>query len=392
MTCTFLKSIVRLAVAPKGHPSDMCLFGATAKQMRTWPLLCVLAFLSLDSTARGGDYQQAIAPRQFSFPRDHGRHDGFKIEWWYFTGNLVDSTGKPFGYQLTFFRSAMAPKPTSRPSDWATTDLYFAHAAVTDVDGKRFAFKDLISRGRPRIAEASDSTMNVNLLDWSCALDGRDIKLSADDKNLAIHLDCKITREPFLEGPGGVNKKGTGPGQASYYYSITRLLTSGTVSINGQTFTVTGQSWMDHEFSSDSLGADEVGWDWMGLQLDNGTDLMIYRLRGADGSTKYLSGTRVGSDGVPHYLSAGDIQLSPSQPWQSPRSSAKYPLRWEVRCGGISPFTVTSLLADQELSTHESTDVTYYEGAADVGDGAGKSIGRGYLEMTGYAKSINGSR
>ena len=346
----------------------------------------------MNSISRAGDYRQAIAPRTFSFPRDHGRHDGFKIEWWYFTGNLTDPTGKPFGYQLTFFRSAMAPRPTSRPSDWATTDLYFAHAAVTDVDGKRFAFKDLLSRGRPGLAEAADDALDVNLLDWSAKMQADDIALAADDKNLSIHLHCKITRPPFLEGPGGVNKKGDAPGQASYYYSMTRLQTSGVVSVDGKTFAVTGRSWMDHEFSSDSLGPGVVGWDWMGLQLDDGTDLMIYRLRGADGSTKYLSGTRVGSDGEPHYLTAADIRLSPARPWQSPRSSAKYPLRWDVTIGGMPPLTVTSELADQELTTHESTDVTYYEGAADVTAAGGKRSGSGYLEMTGYAKSINGSR
>jgi predicted secreted hydrolase len=329
-------------------------------------------------------FLEALGPRQWSFPRDHGRHDGFKIEWWYFTGNLHDSAGHRFGYQLTFFRSTFVAKTIERDSPWAMKDLYFAHAAISDIDDKTFVFKDRLERGRPGLAAASDQTLDVTLLDWYTKLQDNQIKLHADEKDFAIDLTCSDGRGPILQGPGGVNAKGREPGQASYYYSMTRLRTSGTLSVAGRNFAVEGFSWMDHEFSSNALSDNQVGWDWMGLQLDDGTDLMVYRLRNKSGATDYLSGTRVTTDGVPHYLSDRQLTIDGSDSWTSPKSGGVYPQRWSIRCDGLPPMVVQSEMPGQELITSDSTDVTYFEGASDVLDEHGRHIGSGYLEMTGY--------
>jgi predicted secreted hydrolase len=331
-------------------------------------------------------FNRAIGPRDWRFPRDHGRHDRFKLEWWYFTGNLHDAAGRKFGYQLTFFRSGFSPGPTSRPSGWGMNDLYFAHAAVSDLDGKRFVFKDRLERGRPGLAFASDQMLDVSLLDWSARMDGDAIALAAAENNFAMNLKCQLGRGPILQGPGGVNAKWREPGEASYYYSMTRLKTSGTLTLDGRQFKVDGQSWMDHEFSSDPMAGNQIGWDWMGLQLTDGTDLMIYRMRSSDGSADYLSGTRITSDGQPHYLGESDLKITGSDAWTSPTSGGKYPQRWTVNIAGQPPLTVQSEMPGQELITTASTKVTYFEGAAEVRDAAGKPAGEGYLEMTGYVK------
>lgn len=351
----------------------------------------IAAVLGCFAAGSGPDYRQATGPRQWSFPVDHGRHDGFKTEWWYFTGNLRDASGREFGYQLTLFRTAFAPHATTRPSPWAMTDLYFAHAAITDLQGKKFVFKDRLERGRPGLAWASDKTLDVVLLDWSARLDGKSIELRAKESGFQIDLMLRDGRGPVLQGPAGVNRKGREPGQASYYYSMTRLQTSGSLMIDKQKFQVTGLSWMDHEFSSNSLSAAQSGWDWMGLQLTDGTDLMIYRMRNKSGATDYLSGTRITPDGTPHYLSASDIELEGSHPWTSPSSGGAYPQRWKLKIKGLADMLVESAMPGQELITSASTNVTYFEGVAHVSDSNGHAIGAGYLEMTGYAKSLGGS-
>lgn len=368
---------------PRGLP-QRCQTGWRAARAAPLVLLLLLG-------AAPAEYNQALQPRAWSFPMDHGRHDGFRTEWWYFTGNLTDASGRAFGYQLTFFRTAFAPRATTRPSPWAMNDLYFAHAAISDIGGGRFTFKDRLQRGRPGLAWASDRTLDVSLQGWLAKLQDRDIRLRAAEENFGIDLSCSDGRGPILEGPGGLNLKGREPGQASYYYSMTRLKTAGSLTIDGKVYKVKGLSWMDHEFSSNALASDQAGWDWMGLQLSDGSDLMIYRIRNKSGAADYLSGTHITPDGTPHYLSAADIQIEGSRPWLSPSSGGIYPQRWSVLCKGLPPLTVQSSMPGQELTTSSSTKVTYFEGAADVTDAQGHPAGAGYLEMTGYAKSLGGS-
>lgn len=343
------------------------------------------------AASASNQFKQALAPRDWSFPLDHGRHDGFKTEWWYFTGNLHDAQAHEFGYQLTFFRTAFAATAAPRPSPWAMRDLYFAHAAVSDITSSVFFYKDRLERGRSGLAWASDKTLNVMLLNWSAELSEKTIRLVAHEKDFSIDLSCTDGRGPILQGPGGVNLKGNEPGQASYYYSLSRLKTAGTLTVQGRDYPVNGVSWMDHEFSSNSLSPRQSGWDWMGLQLSDGSDLMIYRMRDKAGGTDYLSGTHITPDGRPHYLAAADISLAPSNPWTSPSSGAAYPQTWDVKCRGLPALIVKSAMPGQELITAASTNVTYFEGAAQITDNKGRTAGAGYLEMTGYAKSLGGS-
>jgi predicted secreted hydrolase len=362
--------------------------------MRTLPLLILclagLAGRGQAAPTTQATFRQALHAREWSFPKDHGRHDGFKTEWWYFTGHLRErATGRQFGYQLTFFRSAFVPTATTRPSAWAMKDLYFAHAAVSDVAGERFVYADRLSRGREKLAMAAEGSLDVVLKDWSVATTPGGWKLKAKQgAAFTIELNVAPGRGPILQGPGGVNAKGTAAGQASYYYSMTRLPTSGTITVDGRAYDVAGESWMDHEFSSNSLGENQAGWDWLAINLADGTDLMIYRLRDRSGRTDYLSGTRVDADGRARFLSAAEIELKPSKLWTSAASGAAYPQRWDVRVRGLPALVVRTRFANQELRTPESTDVTYYEGAAAVEDESGKEIGKAYVEMTGYAGAV----
>lgn len=353
-------------------------------------LLTTVYCLLPHARAAEPEFTPVIAPRSWSFPRDHGRHDGFKTEWWYFTGNLRErSTGRQFGYQLTFFRSSLVPRAASRPSAWGAGDLYLGHAAISDVEGRRFVYAERLSRGRTGLAYASDNTLDVVLKDWWTKLDedGR-FRLFAKDDKLAMDLTVGAGRGPVLQGPGGLNAKGPNRGQASYYYSMTRLLTTGTLTVEGNTFEVEGVSWLDREFSSSPLAENQAGWDWLALSLDDGTDLMLYRLRDKQGRADYLSGTLIGGDGKVAYLSGKDITLTPGAVWKSPESGASYPREWTVGVPGRGTLVVRTRLADQELQTPNSTDVTYYEGTVDLTDESGKPVGEGYLEMTGYAKAL----
>ncbi len=271
-------------------------------------VFCVLSFEFL----LGASYQQALAARDWSFPRDHGRHDGFRIEWWYFTGNLTDDSGRRFGYQLTFFRSLLSPDSPKRDSPWAASDLYFAHAAIADVQDKQFYFHDTLSRGRAGLADASDQTMDVTLKDWFAKLDKGIVHLKAATADFSMDLNC-AAEKPILQGPGGLSQKGLAPGQASYYYSMPRMTTTGTITIKGKRYTLTGLTWFDHEFSSNLLSDNQTGWDWISLQLLDGRSLMVYRLRNKDG-TDTRFGSLAAADGAVKYLTQNEIEPHSRRP------------------------------------------------------------------------------
>ena len=352
-------------------------------------LAVLLACFMLPLSAFGADatgYKQAIGPRDWSFPRDHGRHDGFRIEWWYFTGNLVDASGKRFGYQLTFFRTLMAPEPVHRASAWATGDLYFAHVAVADIAGKQFFYHDTLSRGRAGLAAASEETMDVRLKNWSATLDGGIAHLQASTPDFSLDLSCN-EQKPVFQGPGGLSQKGPAAGQASYYYSMPQMTTRGTLLIQSKRYALSGLTWFDHEFSSNVLSENQLGWDWISLQLIDGRSLMLYRLRNKDG-TDTRFGSLADPDGKISYLHPEQIEMAGLDPVAAP-SGARYPQRWRVRVAGVNEgraFEVKTLLADCELRTSDSTNVTYYEGPMEGIGGDDAVLGRGYLEMTGYAR------
>jgi predicted secreted hydrolase len=356
---------------------------------------------AVDKTAAG--YLMATVPRQWSFPSDHGRHDGFKTEWWYFTGNVADNVGRKFGYQLTFFRVSISPIAIAHDSPVSPGDFYFAHLAVSDLDGGQshegdFHFKDRMDHEAAGVAASSTDTLDVSLRDWSAKLQsahalpggpGNDlISLEATDSGFGIHLACSGDASPVLQGPGGINKKGRERIQASYYYSMPRLPTSGTIVVGGQTFHVTGQSWMDHEFSSNAIGANQVGWDWVGVRLDDGRSLMVYRLRNKAGDSDFLSGTVIDASGNAKYLTDQQITFTGRSPWKS-ESGGSYPQVWSLNVAGLPPLLIHSRMPGQELRTAATTRIDYFEGSCDVTTPDHDPVGEGYLEMTGYAKPID---
>jgi predicted secreted hydrolase len=349
-------------------------------------VFCVLSFAFMEIAVGADDgYKQAVGPREWSFPRDHGRHDGFQIEWWYFTGNLTDKAGRRFGYQLTFFRSLMSPEKVQRASAWGTNEVYFAHAAIADVADHQFLYRDVLSRGRTGLASASDQTMDVVLKNWSAALVDGHAQLKAATDDFSMALSC-AEEKPVFQGVGGLSQKGPSVGQASYYYSMPRMETTGTLVVKGKRYAVSGLTWMDHEFSSNVLSPEQVGWDWISVQLADGRALMLYRLRNKDG-TDTRFGSLMAADGSMKYLAASEIEMRGSDAAAAP-SGAKYPQRWTVKVPGVNggePFEVRALMANCELRTEESTKVTYYEGPMDVVGKGGAALGEGYLEMTGYA-------
>jgi predicted secreted hydrolase len=356
-------------------------------------LLVVAPGLAADTSQ---EFRVATEGYQYAFPRDHGAHEDFRTEWWYYTGQVKTKDGRPFGYQLTFFRRGM-PRHQVRtlPSQWAVTQLYLAHFAVSDLSKGHFHYAEKISRAGLGKAGAARDRLHVWIDQWSAESPSTapgTQTLHATNGDLALQLTVSPEKSLVVHGTQGISRKGAAAGQASHYYSFTRLATTGTLSIGGQRFDVTGSSWMDHEFGSADLDKDLVGWDWFSLQLDDQRELMLYRLRRADGSADPVSsGTIIDRDGLGHHLSIGDFTLEPTSNWTSQTSHARYPQRWQLTIPSQQlSLELVPLMAEQELSTTRSTQVTYWEGAiAATGTAQGQPIhGQGYMELTGYAERI----
>jgi predicted secreted hydrolase len=338
----------------------------------------------LSADAEG--YARALEPREFSFPADHGAHPDFRNEWWYLTGNLDGDDGERYGFELTIFRFSLAPAVERSASAWRTNQVYIAHLAVTDADNDRFFVAQRYSRGALGLAGAEADPFRVWIDDWQVAAQpSGDWRLVADDAAFGIDLDLTATKSPVLNGINGLSQKSADPGNASYYYSITRLESEGTVRIGDRDYSVSGLAWLDREWSTSALADNQVGWDWFALQLSDGSDLMYYGLRLGDGSKDpQSSGTFVSANGVGSHLDLADVEVTVLDTWDSPEGGA-YPSRWRLRVPRFGlDVTVTPVIADQELFT----TVRYWEGAVDVaGTHNGEAIaGRGYVELTGYAE------
>ncbi|HEV8582847.1 MAG TPA: lipocalin-like domain-containing protein [Thermoanaerobaculia bacterium] len=350
------------------------------------------ASLSVAGALRNTDdqgYAKALASRTFHFPDDHGPHPEFRTEWWYYTGNLATEEGRRFGFQLTFFRSALAPQMPVRRSSWATRQAWLAHFTVTDVEDGTFHSFERWSRGALDLAGAQAQPFRVWVKNWTAAAVGEQasqIRLNAADDGVGADLVLQPGKPPVLQGERGLSRKSAEPGNASYYYSLTRLPAAGIVRVGGERFSVTGLAWMDREWSTSSLGKDQVGWDWFSLQLANGWDLMLYRLRRKDGTADPASsGALIAPDGVSRTLGPAEFQIDSSGEWRSPRSGARYPARWRLRVPAEDlDLRVRPLLEDQELDV----SFRYWEGAvAVVGTHRGRPVrGNGYVELTGYAE------
>ena len=338
-------------------------------------------------TADDHGYAKALAPRDFHFPADHGPHPEFRTEWWYYTGNLATVEGRRFGFQLTFFRSALAPAMPARTSAWATRQAWLAHFTVSDVQGGTFRSFERWSRGALGLADARAQPFHVWVKDWSAAAVGDTalpLRLTAAEDNVGIDLVLQQGKPPVLQGEHGLSRKSAEPGNASYYYSLTRMPAAGTVRVGDERFAATGLAWMDREWSTSALGKDQVGWDWFSLQLSDGWDLMLYRLRRTDGTADPASsGTVVDPTGASRTLPLSDFQIAGSGGWRSPRSNARYPASWRVRVPSEAlDLAIRPLLADQELDV----SFRYWEGAvALAGTHRGRPVqGHGYVELTGY--------
>ncbi len=346
------------------------------------------------------EYLQVTGPCNLAFPEDHGPHPGFRTEWWYYTGNLTGEGQQRFGFQLTFFRRQLAPNQTrdqwpETASPWRTDQIYLAHAAITDITEGRHQQAEKMARPVIGMAGArrTGSAWTFQVHNWQTVIAEHQHELKAETEAFSFHLMLTPEKPLVQHGDRGYSRKGTAPERASCYYSFTRLAVRGTISIHGTSQAVTGSAWMDHEFSTAPLEPGITGWDWFSLQLSDRTELMIYRLRREDGSVHpSSSGTHVGPSGETRHLQADDIRLSPTDHWESPDNGARYPVGWKISIPGLAyKLEIRTDVADQEMRTPGSTNVSYWEGSIDIqGTKAGKPVtGVGYLEMTGYARPFD---
>ena len=367
-------------------------------------ILCfIFIFIFAHARVFAGDpkgYLSVSGPCHLEFPKDHASHPGYRTEWWYYTGNLQSASGNRYGYQLTFFRRRIIPlgsekKWPSPASAWRTGQIYLAHAALSDLDGKHYYHDQCLGRGVLGIAGESRDHDGVRIFveKWSAWIGPKNLRLKEISDKFSFDLNLIPVKPVVLQGKGGYSRKGSSPESASCYYSLTRLKTKGKVTLLGKTFTVSGLSWMDHEFSSAPLEPGLVGWDWFGLQLADNTEIMIYLLRQKDGKwNPASSGTYVRSDGKTGHISIHDIDATVKDSWKSPNSGAVYPARWQLRIPSLDmDLSIIPNLADQEMRTPESTGITYWEGSVSVrGIKKGSRIsGQGYMELTGYAKRFD---
>lgn len=346
--------------------------------------------IDLQKALGGGDtagFARALAPRRFMFPADYGPHPRFRTEWWYFTGNLRDARGRAYGFELTFFRVALAPRRPAGASHWLTNQLYMAHFAVTDVPAGRFIARQRFARGALGLAGAQSRPFRVWTGDWSVRGStggGFPWRLHAVDRKAGLQLSLRPVQGVIVNGDRGLSRKGAAPGDASYYYSMPRLSAVGSLRVGGRSLSVHGTVWLDREWSTSALAPDQVGWDWFALRLSDGSDLMFYRLRDRGGSTDpHSAGTWVSPRGRIEHLGADAVKIDVLGHWRSPHGG-RYPARWRLRVPSLGlDVKVQPLLADQELNLA----VRYWEGAVRVrGMRAGSPVsGDGYVELTGYA-------
>jgi predicted secreted hydrolase len=352
-----------------------------------------------------GAFRRAAGHRDWRFPRDHGQHPAYKLEWWYYTGIVRTAEGRPFGFQVTVFRqgvgSAANATDPQRPSAWAVRSLYLGHAALSDIAARRFLHAGRAGRDSLALAGAALDRAQVWLGDWRVDPlpdDPHGVRIAVDAGSFALALELRAQGPPVLHGAGGLDRKGGQPGEASWYYSLPRLATTGTVTLDGAALPVTGATWMDHEFGTSQLAPELVGWDWLALRLDDGSALMLYRLRRADGSASPFSGgTFLAADGrrsALDFAPAAPPPMTPGRSWRSAATGGVYPLEWDVAlpAQGLRLHVAPAFDA-QEQSAAPGTPFAYWEGAVWAsGTRAGKALrGEGYLELTGYAGALGGA-
>ena len=355
-------------------------------------ILCVL------NPAAAGGWKKAQPDYAWSFPRDHWSHEGYKTEWWYFTGHLQGEDGRRFGYQFTFFRVGVLPMAPVADSAWTARDLIMGHAAVSDLDGRQHRFSEVVYRAVPLLggfgawpepliawSRAPAGTAGKWLLSWNGS--GFDFEARDDARRMAFSLSTRPAKPLIFQGPNGYSRKTQSGSGASLYYSFTRLQTSGELSLDGRTWRVSGESWMDKEFFTSVMEPQQIGWDWFSLQLDDRREVMLFLLRREDGSTDFASGTVAHPDGRTTYLDGGAFSVEKTENWRSPHTEGLYPSRWRLSIAQERlDLEVVSELADQENRSRLINTLYYWEGAVKLLHN-GVQVGKGYVELTGYGTS-----
>ena len=361
------------------------------------------ALESLPVAGSAEGFARATEPDAVEFPRDLGPHDDYQTEWWYYTGNLSTADGRPFGFQFTIFRRALTPDESTDDTDleeepvegvdssWRSNQVYLAHFTISDIQADAFYPAERFSRGAGGLAGAQADPYRVWLEDWSAEeIAPGQVRLRARTADVALDLTLDETLPPVLHGDGGLSVKGPEPGNASYYYSIIQQQAAGTVAVGGESFDVTGLAWKDHEWSTSALSAGAIGWDWFSLQLDNGGALMLFEIRREDGTREATSaGSYIAPDGTVTHLALGDWTLQVTDTWTSPTSGGEYPAGWRIAVPSVGlELEGRPLMANQELNV----STIYWEGAVDFSGTLDDTPvnARGYIEMTGYAGSMEG--
>lgn len=347
---------------------------------------CLLAgFAWLCAGAAAQDYAPVTPGHALQFPRDAGSHPQFRTEWWYLTGWVKTADGTELGMQITFFRNRPL-LDESNPSRFAPRQLLFAHAALAEVKAGRLLHEQRAARAGFGLAEAQEGRTDVWIDDWSLRQTDAGYSARIAARDFVYALEFKPSQAVLLQGERGFSRKGPDPAQASYYYSQPQLAVSGTISLKGEQFAVSGSAWLDHEWSSAYLAKDAVGWDWVGLNLADGGALMAFRMRDRQGGTYWAGGARRGADGRVQVFRPEEVRFEPLRRWRSPRTGAEYPVALRLKAGGLE-LDLEPLLDDQELDARASTGTIYWEGAVRA-RAEGKPLGQGYLELTGYWKPL----
>ncbi len=333
---------------------------------------------------------QALAPRPLVFPRDFGAHPDLRTEWWYVTGHAATAGGRELGFQLTFFRTRVDVAQTLR-SRFAARQLIFAHAAVTDLAAGRLLHDQRIAREGFGLAQAATEDTDLRLDGWTLVrsgpVEGSHYRARLLSSEFGLELELDAPQPLLLQGVQGLSRKGPEPRQASYYYSRPQLRARGHVTLGRERLAIDGTAWLDHEWSEELLHPEATGWDWIGMNLDDGSALTAFRLRRADGSSLWDGGSHRQAGGAAQNFGPGSVRFVPLRTWTSPLTQARYPVHWQVDTPA-GRFEVRARLDAQELDSRRSTGAVYWEGLSALHGAQGRRIGQGYLEMTGYAAPL----
>jgi predicted secreted hydrolase len=347
--------------------------------------LAAALFAAAAAAAGGANYAEVRTDQAVTFPKDFGSHPDFRTEWWYVTGWLKTTDGEPLGFQITFFRTK--PDIEARnPSAFAPRQLLIAHCAISDPKRGRLWQDQRIRRAGLGLAEAEEGDTHVWIEDWTLQRQNGMYTAHIAADGFALDLSLADTQPPMLNGSNGVSRKGPSSQSTSYYYSVPHMAVAGSIARNGAASAVTGEAWFDHEWSSEYLDEQSGGWDWIGINLSDGSALMAFRMRGLDGKARWAGASLRSRDGTLQTLDDSQVHFEAGRQWQSPRTGTRYPVEWTVSVGSRQ-FELKPLLDDQENDTRLSTGNVYWEGAVRAYEHA-QPAGVGYLELTGYGDRV----